>query len=169
MRQRRYLAFCTAVLIATGALASTASAERPTRDFVPAGTLSYPAGKACSFGLLIEVVINREYALTFPADANGDVRVIVTGRLVARYTNVENGHSLELNIGGPVFYTFHPDGSFDAVLAGRSAINLYPTDIPPGPIALLNSGQLVITLTAESQLILHDQVGHSASICAMLT
>jgi hypothetical protein len=155
-----------AIAVLAGAFASTASAD-----------LVYPAGQACPFALQIETVVdNEKAAVVFPADANGDVRVIITGRLVERLTNLENGNSLVENVSGPVFLTIHPDGSFDAVLGGRSEITLYPSDIPAGPMVLLNSGRLIIeTVLAAAgqhigglQTILHTQIGNAENICTLL-
>jgi len=164
----RYLGTGASLVAAIGALAASALADGPSRDPLGGGPIVYPAGTACSFTLLMELVINKEYVLTFPADENGDVRAIATGRLVDRFTNLDNGHSLELNASGPGFATFHADGSIDLTLGGLSSEILSPTDVPPGPIALLNSGRLSITITTAGQLILHDQVGHSVNICSLL-
>jgi hypothetical protein len=158
------------IAVLGGVFASTALGNGPERVAVGSQglVLTYPAGKACPFAVQNELLIDNTYALFFPANENGDQRVIITGHLVAKVTNLDNGNSLVENISGPGFFTFHADGSFDAVLAGRASIQLYPTDIPAGPVALLNSGRLVVTLTAMSQLILHDQLGHVENICTAL-
>jgi hypothetical protein len=159
-----------AIVSLAGVFVSAAFGEGPTRESVSSAGLvrTYPAGKACPFAVQDEILIDNSYALFFPVDVNGDTRVIVTGHIVTRITNLDNGKSVIENVSGPTFLTFHPDGSFDAVLAGRAFIQLYPTDSPAGPIALLNSGRLVVTLTAPSQLILHNQIGRDQNVCTIL-
>jgi hypothetical protein len=43
----------------------------------------------------------HESTTTFPAQANGDVVVLITGRLVEQVTNVNTGKSITINISGP--------------------------------------------------------------------
>jgi hypothetical protein len=153
----------TTVAVLAGAFASTASADE-----------TFPAGKVCPFPVQLETVVDNENAPVVFPEANGDVRVIVTGRYVARLTNLENGNSLVVNASGPAFLTIHPDGSFDGVFAGRSLIDLFPSDIPAGPVLLVNSGRLIIETVLGGEHIgglqtnLQAQVGHLEDLCTVL-
>jgi hypothetical protein len=162
---RRLAALCIpAVVVLAGAFASTASADVST----------FPAGTHCSFALQVETIVDNSKAALVSPKADGDLRVIVTGRVVQRLTNLENGNSLEVNVSGPVFFTFHPDGTFDAVFAGRSELGLFPSDIPAGPIDLLNSGRLIVEAVLGGQhngglqAVVQAQTGHAEDLCAAL-
>ena len=63
---------------------------------------------------------NQEYALIFTF-ADGTQKVIITGRLVVRFTNPVNGKSLTANISGPGSNTLSPDGTFVIVMNGTQS------------------------------------------------
>jgi hypothetical protein len=93
---------------------SLASARgEPTRVPLPDSfsTLELGAGKACGFELTGEPVVNHEFATTFPADANGDVRQLFNGRLIERLTNVDTGTSIVVDISERGRFVLHADGS----------------------------------------------------------
>jgi hypothetical protein len=145
-----------------------AFSEGPTRRPTINQPFTIPAGSACTFPLHGEPVINQEVTKTFPPEPNGDVKQIVTGRLVFELTNLDTHKSMTVNISGPVFAIFHPDGSITGDLGGIS-LNLFgPTDIPPAT-AFINSGRVVINVTSSGQLILVSQSGHEEDVCAALS
>jgi len=145
-------------------------AEGPTRKPTLNQPFTIDAGLACSFPLHGEPVIDQEVTKTFPPEPNGDVKQIITGRLVFELTNLENHKSLTVNISGPVSAIFHPDGSIRADFGGRSGpLVFFPTDIPPGPKAFINSGKIVIDITPTGQFVLVRQSGHEQDVCALLS
>jgi hypothetical protein len=146
------------------------SAQGPTRSPVNNQPFTVAAGQGCNFPLHGEPLIDQEVTKTFPPESNGDVKVIITGRLVFELTNLDTGKSLVVNISGPVTAVFHPDGSVRADFGGLSGpIVFFPTDIPPGPKAFINSGRLVVDITPSGQLILVSQSGHEEDVCAALS
>jgi hypothetical protein len=171
MRTTMLLVAALAFFALPSSLASAGG--KPTRSPVPDvfNTFDFPKGLACAgFELAGAPVVNNEVAKIFPADANGDVRIIVTGSLVERVTNVDSGKSIAVNVSGPVFVTEHPDGSATLDFGGRSGpIVFFPTDIPAGPRAFINSGRVVVTVTPTDQFILVSQSGHEEDVCAALS
>ena len=157
------------VLTASPALASANG--KPTRAPLPdaSQTFDLPAGLACSFEVAAQPVINQEFTTTFPAQANGDVVVFVTGRLVERITNVSTGRSITVNVSGPGTAVLHPDGSITVTARGSSFLILYPTDITPGPAFLINTGRYVATFNAAGQETLISQSGTQFDVCAALS
>jgi hypothetical protein len=150
--------------------ASPLSAQKPTR--IPIGDLSghtFEAGLVCSFPLRSQPLVNEAVATIFPPEENGDQRVILTGHLIVEYTNLDTGKSKVYNLSGPGILQVHPDGSVTFELLGRSSVDILPTDIPPGPLFLVNSGKLVFELTPSGQLILLSQTGHVQDVCAELS
>jgi hypothetical protein len=79
---------------------------------------------------------NQEYAMIFNR-TDGTTRVIITGRLVVKFTNLTNpNNTLTANISGPGFDTLYPDGTeiivnvgvqfAGTVSAGRGVLTIYP-------------------------------------------
>jgi hypothetical protein len=93
---------------------------------------------------------NQEYALIFNR-ADGSIRVIITGRLVVKFTNLTNpNNTLTANISGPGFDTFYPDGSeivmsvgvqfAGTVFAGRALLTIYAD----GRVTFSMSGHILV-------------------------
>lgn len=93
----------------------SAADGKPTRIAITDAqqAFDFPAGRACSFELAGTPVSNNQYITTYPADANGDVRNIITRALKERLTNVGTGKSIIANVSGPATEIVHPDGSAD--------------------------------------------------------
>ena len=112
-----------------------------TRDFLPAGPFDVVG--ACPFVVHVDYLVNKEYAITF-TDANGNpTHAIVQGDLVARFTNVSNGHSVTINISGPGRYDFGSDGSLLVTAWGNWTFPFVPGQLgagAPGEL-ILNQGK----------------------------
>ena len=134
-----------------------------------AETFDLPAGLACSFEVAAQPVINKEFTKTFPPEPNGDVVVLINGRLVEQVTNVSTGRSITVNISGPATEVLHSDGSVTLTARGSSFLILFPTDITPGPAFLINTGRYVATFNAAGQETLISQSGTQFDVCAALS
>jgi hypothetical protein len=150
-------------------VAAMGSSGKPIRSPLPNGPISFPAGQACSFPLLGTVVVNKEVSKTFPPEANGDVLVKISGRLVFDLTNGNTNKTIEENLSGPGTEVFHTDGSVTFTGLGRSLFVFTPTDIPAGPMTFIYSGQTVETITPSGQSILLSQSGNAEDVCAALS
>ena len=62
-----------------------AAADKPTREFVPAPSEFTLDASICGFDVLVEVLTNKEYAITF---SNGMTTVV--GPLSVRLTNLDD-------------------------------------------------------------------------------
>ena len=124
MRKRTFfllLAACgLAVVLLVFPAALSAADGKPTKVAVTDDqqSFSFRAGRVCSFALAGTPVTNDQFIKTYPADANGDVRVAVEGALKAQVTNVDTGKSLVVNVSGPTTQIFHPDGTSELTLDG---------------------------------------------------
>jgi hypothetical protein len=131
----------------------------------------------CDFPVRLEVLVNKEYTLTFPTDADGTTRQLVNGRLVIRFTNLLTSTSVTRNVSGPGETLFYPNDSnpltFPNTLTARGAwaIFFFPDVLGPGtPGALfINHGLIVIHTEADGfhQSVL-NQVGTQEDLCAAL-
>ena len=131
---------------------------KPTRSPVPFETVEIPAGEFCSFAVLLEFPAHKVIEKTFPPKPNGDVVVLATGKLVARFTNLSTGTSITYNISGPTRNTFHADGSVTFELPG-----------PQGFIDFINWGRIVGEISPDGELTIVKQTGHAENICAALS
>lgn len=167
------LAVC-GTAIALVALPSTLSAAngKPTRVLITdlQQTFDLPAGLACNFELAGTPVANNETTTTYPADANGDVRQIITGTLKLQLTNVGTGRSIVVNIGGPGTVVLHPDGSASETLRGPGLVFFFPTANPAGPATYLFTGNTTISFAPAGNLSLVSTTDNSpVDICAALS
>jgi hypothetical protein len=132
-------------------------------------TFDLPAGVACNFELAGTPIANNETTTTFPADANGDVREIITGTLKLQLTNVATGKSIVANISGPGTIVFHPDGSGTEELRGNSLVIFTPTATPAGPATYLYSGNTSISFNATGLTLDSTTDNSPLDVCAALS
>jgi hypothetical protein len=151
--------------------ASLASASgKPTREAIPdsANTATFRAGRVCDFRLHLEPVVNNEYSLTFPAEANGDVRQIVDGHLVTRFTNLDTGKSIDLNTSAKATLVFHEDGFTSIETSGPQVIIILAIG-GRVPAAYVLYGHGVFTQFPNGFLDIVSQTGTQFDICAALS
>src|SRR5207248_3239883 len=144
---------------------------QPTIESIDqSGTRVFAAGTACPFTLQRVFVSENGTLKTFPADASGDVRQIVTGKLTVTYTNLDNGRSLTADISGPLIVFNHSDGTATVILLGHAAEVFYPTDTPPGPKTFINAGRVVINSSGPPNFdfTLVSESGNELNVCTAL-
>jgi len=71
------------------------------------------------------------------------------------------------NISGPVFLSFHPDGSLTAKLTGISNVGLFPTDAG-GPALLITHGLAVLQITSDGTITDVSTSGRVEDLCQTL-
>jgi hypothetical protein len=155
-------------VVALVAATSALGGGQPSRAPLNNQPFTLPAGVGCTFPTSYEPIVDREILTTFPAEANGDVRQLITGTLVARLTNLDTLTSIVVNISGPGVVINHPDGSVDLLGGGISAFPFGPTDTPPGPHWWLFRGRLNLTITANGNLVLNSFSGTKEDLCLRL-
>jgi len=143
-------------------LAPAASADKPVREFLPAGDFTLTG--VCAFPVGIEVTTNKEFITTF-----SDGRQLITGAFKVRVTNLDSDESLDLNISGPGVITENSDGSVTLEAHGPWMIWFFPGDLGPGSPGRLfvNNGNFVETFSAAG-LTIDKQTGSQQDICAAL-
>ena len=162
-RTRRVISVVLSAGLLLGGAGSALAGGKPEVSpvpFPPEGIL-LPGGVFCAVDVFVEAIKNTEKSLTFPADADGNVRQIVTGQLWIRVTNTPSTDSVVLNISGPIKYLIEPDGTSTATLLGRSvAIQ------PPGFI--VNSGRTVQVTHPDGSTEILSRRGHAIDVCALV-
>ena len=92
------------------ALAGPVAAAKPERAFAPADDIVVSG--ICAFDVLIETVVNKEYATTF-FDQDGNVtRTQISGHLVQRVSRVGGDRAIVLNVSGPGRFVDTTEGLF---------------------------------------------------------
>jgi hypothetical protein len=156
-------ALCIGVLAAPAA-----AAGKPDRVFLGLPDfLEFDAGTVCDFALRIDILVNKEYAVIFPADESGTQHDIVTGRLVVEVTNVDTGQSRVFNVSGPGKDIFFPDGTVQTVQHGRFIFFALPTDAG-GPGMWWSAGQNHLTFDANGATTSVSLPHNSLDVCAAL-
>jgi hypothetical protein len=133
-----------------------AAADKPTREFVPAPSEFTLDASICGFDVLVEVLKNKEYAITF---SNGMTTVV--GALSVRLTNLDDPtQSIVLNIPGP--------GFFDE--SGLTAVGPWLNWFLPGELGPGSPGVLVYTLgrVRIDDSGFHLLAGRQIDLCAEL-
>jgi hypothetical protein len=170
MSYKRLLVLAVGVLALLGSASTASGSGKPSRELLGNQPFSLPAGVGCAFPTYYQPLVDREILTTFPAEANGDVRALITGTLTARLTNLADPRkSITVNISGPGFVIFHPDGSVDLLGGGISAWPFGPTDTPAGPNWWLFRGRLNMTITSNGQLVLNSISGRKQDLCLQLS
>jgi hypothetical protein len=125
----------SAIALATAAgvvLPGVAAAEPPVRVPIPAEPITFEAGEVCDFPISFEVTQQNE-KITFFSDG----RARITGVSKPLVTNLDNGHSLQLNASGP--------GWIDAGTGqGTNLFVLFPEDVG-GPGIFMTHGFVTST------------------------
>ncbi len=147
-------------------LAPSVSAE-PTAPF----EVTFPAGEACEFELLVEGGAGNRHPKEFVDEAGKTIRIIDAGLgLALTFTNTANGEQLSFKANGAVTQTtINPDGSERIVLTGHFVVFMFPADTPPGPTTTLYVGRVVLTNTASHISKIESESGRQTDICAALS
>ena len=162
-----FFAATIGALFAAGTLG--VSTAQPPVD-MPAFSVPFDAGVACSFPLAIEGsgarLSTKEYT-----DKNGLLNIFVSGAGYAfRYTNVANGKSTTTpSQGASQHVVVYPDGSQTITSNGAVLLIMFPTDIPAGPTTNYYNGHTALSLSAQGVGILTAQHGKNIDICAKLS
>jgi hypothetical protein len=125
----------------------SAADGKPTRIAITdeQQSANFRAGRACSFAVALAPVFNKQYLTTYPADANGDVRIEVTGALKEQVTNADTGKSIIVNVSAPSTQIVHPDGSSDLTLRGSAIFSFIAPFNPAGPATYIYTGHTVFS------------------------
>jgi hypothetical protein len=167
MKTKVVRATCLGIVLALVS-AVPALAEGPTRvpllaadvDETPK-TATPPPPQYCPFRVKIEFLNQNTYGLVFTD------RIIASGRVTVRVTNLETGESVEHNISGPGVFTFLPDGSL--LLEGGGPWFIYLPEAAPGDPGLwFTTGRLTGVVTTEGHLTDWDVQGTVTDVCALL-
>jgi hypothetical protein len=166
---RRGIAMGSATLIALAMAATPAFAGgKPIREPVPAPEPTvFAAGDLCSFEVEIAYPINREQGLTFLDEDGEFAGQIITGRLTATVTNTQTGASISRNVSGPGFVSPLPDGGIQFVLGGTGLLYTFDTDATGAGVWFV-SGQTVLTISSEGNVVGAQRHGRTEDVCAML-
>ena len=164
---KRYLSLVAVLAAFIVVTPATANAGAPVREFIPADDLTIEEG-ACDFPILVEVLVNNEYVISFFDDEGEVVRDIVQGRLVVRLTNTETGASVVRNISGPGVFTYSDD---ETILTARGNwfFWFFPGDLGPGSegSAYINTGVSIQRITDAGFEII-SETGAQEDLCATL-
>ena len=164
---KRSLAAITIAALLVLIPGTSAQARKPVRQPVPDFNATVPAGVLCPFKIVVKTLVNREKQLTYLDEQGNPVRATITGRLVARIKNGDTGASVVRNISGPVFLTFHADGSLTIKLTGISNIALFPDD-PGGPALLITHGLTVLQINSDGDITDFSTSGRVEDLCQTL-
>ena len=149
---------------------ASAWAGKPVKEPLPLPPVIELPGVCPDFGIVADILVNREFAKTW-SDAQGDpIRTITTGTLKVRLTNPDNGESIVRNISGPGTTIFHPDGSSTLTARGNWFFFFFPGDLGPGsaPMSIVNTGTIVIHTAPDGTQSILARTGRVENVCVTL-
>jgi hypothetical protein len=156
MTLRRGLTAALATTFLAVVMVGAATAAKPTR--VPLVIEDEVLTGFCPFPVLLEITANKEFVTFFD-----DGRILVTGKLFVRLTNVdEPSNVLDLNISGPAHITPLTERS-----AGRGLFVLFPEDVG-GPGLVLTTGRVDIVRGEDGFFTDFTVRGTTVDVCAAL-
>ena len=150
----------------------SAADGKPTRIAITddQNSAHFRAGRVCTFEFDAAPVSNNQYLTTYPADANGDIRMKVTGALKEQLTNVGTGKSIVVNVPGPSTQIVHPDGSSELTLDGSVIVSYNARFNPRGPATYIYTGHTVFSVSADGILTLVSTTDKQPfDVCAALS
>jgi hypothetical protein len=168
LRRLRLLASIASVILL---IPTSASAGKPVREPLPLPTVIELPGVCPDFDIVADILVNREYALTW-SDANGDpIRSITTGTLKVRLTNPDNDVSIVRNISGPGTTIYHGDGSTTLRAHGRWFLFFFADQLGSGspPMSIIHTGTIVIDTFPDGTQDIRSQTGRQEDVCATLS
>jgi hypothetical protein len=161
---RRALLLLSALLIVL-AVASAASANKPTREIIP-GQDDVIVTDQCDFPILIHTV-GREIITTFTDSAGNPVKqIVVFPGNKTTLTNLDTGKSIRIVTTGLTLVRLQPDGSQFAKVTGHGFFAPNPVTGEPGIWYL--SGRGTATFDAEGNLTSIDSAGRLVNLCPRL-
>jgi hypothetical protein len=143
-----------AVALGALGLAGTASATKPYKERQAVGPLTFAAGEACSFPVLIQPTAHDVVNVFVFSDGE----FFASGPQVATATNLESGKSVKVNISGTLSFVPHGDGSATLTFTGHTLLEG----------GVLVNGRLVYQFDANGNLTSSSTVGKQTDLCAKL-
>jgi len=161
------LSFFALVVCATGAGKAAATGSWGPWESTYQGPITAPAGVVCPFEVTAEPVMEN-LRIRYHYDGAGNIDGYeVTGPLVARVTNTENGKSVRRNLASKGTVFFNPDGSYDAVVDGNFLLFFLDGDNPAHELLLL-TGRTVLHGSPTGEKTLVSAKGRSENLCETL-
>ncbi len=159
---RRFLLIAALVVASSVVAAPPAAAQKPVKEPLPA----HPDEvfiDICAFPVMVQEVVNKTKTITFP-----DGRVIYSGALKVRFTNLETQKSIVVNASGPGVQTPRNDGGFRLKATGHWYWLFEAGFLGPGAPAqlLLTVGRVVFTVTGTGEASLVG--GRRTDLCQRL-
>ena len=164
------------VVLCAALLTSVADAAKPYRERIPIGGGPYvelpgefefcPASIAPT-GVSVEVVGGNH---AFSQFENGVSTV--TGRHVDRFTNLDNGTSVILELQGRTVVVPHGDGTSHATLTGVLGFNFYPGDVGPGDMTVgrtyVFTGSVDLDFDSSGVVVAFSSNARMVDVCALI-
>ena len=110
-------------------------------------------------------------ALVFPADDDGNSRIIAAGVIKSTVTNLDSGAATDVNLGGKVTILFAGDGSVHAEGNGTIFVWYSPAEAAAaetGAGLFLVQGRATEQYSTEGVLLSADYTGRLVDLCAEL-
>jgi len=151
----------------TLASAGVATADGPIIEPGPSTTVQFAAGEVCEFPVGVDTIVNRSLQKVFLAPSGEPERIILTGRVILRLTNLEAGTSIDVNASGPALLIPHEDGSISLVGHGRGVQWFTPAN-EEGPALLVILGRATLDISPTGEISNFTAVGTTGDLCAVL-
>jgi hypothetical protein len=164
---RRLAALLATALLALAFAAPAAAAQGPDRTWLDKDTFVLEG--YCGFDVLLADEFAKVKELAFPADEQGNQRVVVSGVYRSVLTNLESGASIRIKTMGSLTYTFRADGTIRSAGHGNTLVGVAATDVSDlGQGLFIVSGQVVHEMDADFNALSGSVTGTVRDLCAEL-
>ena len=145
-------------------LVPVASADKPTREFLPAE--DFVLEDICPFAVEVHFLANNSFITTF-----SDGSQLITGTLKLRLTNLDDpSKSFDVNVSGPGVQSETPEGEFVLKAEGRWLFFFFPGDLGPGDPGLIaiTTGLATLRVDADGNISFTHRGGTTTDVCTAL-
>ena len=152
------------------AVAAPVAAQGPERFWTEETVQSF-GPEYCGFPVELVDSFSANKALVFPADDDGNSRIIAAGVIKSTVTNLDSGAATDVNLGGKVTIFFAGDGSVHAEGNGTIFVWYSPAEASAaetGAGLFLVQGRATEQYSTEGVLLSADYTGRLVDLCAEL-
>ena len=116
----------------------------------------------CEFPVLIEELDAKSKSIIFSD------RILTTGKIKARLTNLDTGESVDVNISGPGTFRFDEENGTLTIVGGGPWLHFLTESDAGGPGLFFTRGRFTLVIGPDGSVLAFDPGRNVTDMCAVL-